>query len=864
MKESTPHKRPKSILAACLMLIVSLSLTGLAAYYAKHRVEMEAREHFDYEVKESTFAIRQRMLAYEYILRGGAALFAGSVKVERAEWQAYVKSLGVDKNYPGILGMGFVKYIPSSRKDAHIREIRAEGFPDYTIWPEGTRHDYTSILYLEPDSPRSRQRLGYDMFTEPSLQAVMDRAKDTGMPAISRKVNLVRETDDKAQVDFIMYIPVYRNGEPTDSIEERRAALEGYVFSSFRMKDLMNGLLGVEKLLIDIEIFDGNISPETLMYDSDSQDRFHSKDYNPAFATTITLEVSGHGWPIFFSALPSFGQGAKNDHYYVLLAGTIISLLLFTVALSLANTNTKAVELANRMTEALQKSEHRLHSLLHALPVGVFYLDADGKCTYVNNRWCEMSGMTSEEALGSGWMQVLHPDDRELVAAKRLDAINKGLPYENEFRYLCRDGRIVWVVGKALPLKDANGNVSGYLGTVIDVTERKKAEAENLQLQAKMLHGQKLESLGVLAGGIAHDFNNLLMSIMGNTEVALIDLPADSPGRKSVEKTKEVVQRAADLTKQMLAYSGRGKFIIENVNLSRLVEDMTELLKVSIKKNVTIKYELAPDLPQVEADATQIRQVAMNLIINASDAIGDNQGILTVTTGVMECDHEYLRDAEIGKELPETTCVYLDVNDNGCGMDEETKAKIFDPFFTTKFTGRGLGLAAVLGIVRGHKGALKLYSKPGEGTTFRVLLPISDKHTETCPEVDKNTEKWNGRGTILLVDDEEEILTVTRMILEGKGFTVLTAINGCTGIELFREHKDEITAVVLDLTMPCMNGEEAFLEMKKIRSDVKAILSSGYNEEEVSLLFNGEGFAGFLQKPYALSDLMTKLRDVLG
>jgi len=392
----------------------------------------------------------------------------------------------------------------------------------------------------------------------------------------------------------------------------------------------------------------------------------------------------------------------------------------------------------------------------------------------------------------------------------------------------------------------------------------RNAMAENLSLQAQMLHGQKLESLGVMAGSIAHDFNNLLMSMMGNTELALINLSEGSPARESIEKIKEVVQRAAELTKQMLAYSGRGKFVIENINLSGVVEDMAELLKVSIEKNVTIKYQLDHNLPQVEADATQIRQVAMNLIINAADAIGEKPGVVTVTTGLMECDSECLMDTVIGKEDLQTGMyVYLEVSDNGCGMDEKTLARIFDPFFTTKFTGRGLGLATVLGIVRGHKGALKVLSKPGEGTTFRVVLPKSDKHIEASPVANKQADDWRGRGTILVVDDEVDILTITRMMLEGKGFSVLTASNGAAGVGLFRKHSDEITAVLLDMTMPNMNGEEAFREMKKIRSDVLAVLVSGYNEEEIIARFSGESFAGFLHKPYGIPDLMNKLKEIL-
>lgn len=563
----------------------------------------------------------------------------------------------------------------------------------------------------------------------------------------------------------------------------------------------------------------------------------------------------------------------KEKPFIVLSAGILISLLFFAVVSSLATTRERAVTLANNMTEALRDSEERFRVLFNGGGDALFVMWAtpdgdDDRFIEVNDVACSRLGYTRKELLSMTPKEVNDP----AVFSGNRAVIEKLLAEKHalfERVHVAKDGRKIPVEINA-HLFDLNGKPA-ILGIARDLTERKQAEEalrlsaeENLRLQAKMLHGQKLESLGVLAGGIAHDFNNLLMSIMGNTEIALINLTDGSPARESVEKIKEVVHRASELTRQMLAYSGKGKFVIENIDLSELVENMTELLKVSIKKSIKIRYSLTRGLPMVEADATQIRQVVMNLIINASDAIGETPGVIAISTGVMECDREYLDSAEIGKELPEMTCAYIDITDNGCGMDEETKAKIFDPFFTTKFTGRGLGLAAVLGILRGHKGALKVYSKPGEGSTFRVLLPKSDKYTGTSPLSVKKAGDWQGRGTILLVDDDEGILSVTSAMMEGKGFSILTAKDGREGVELFRRHAGEIAAVLLDLTMPNMNGEAAFLEMKKIRGDVKAILSSGYNEEEVSSKFDSDGFAGFLQKPYTLTDLLNKFREVLG
>ncbi len=396
---------------------------------------------------------------------------------------------------------------------------------------------------------------------------------------------------------------------------------------------------------------------------------------------------------------------------------------------------------------------------------------------------------------------------------------------------------------------------------------RAQTEEERQKLEAQIQHGQKLESLGVLAGGIAHDFNNLLVGILGNASLALMELPPESPARSIISKIETTAERAAELANQMLAYSGKGKFVVEHLNLNKLVEEMAHLLEISILKKIVLKFSFADNLPYIEGDVTQLRQVIMNLITNASDAIGDKSGVIILSTGVMEVDRAYLAGTYVNEELPEGYYVYVEVSDTGCGMDKETKAKIFDPFFSTKFTGRGLGLAAVLGIMRGHGGAIKVYSEPGRGTTFKVLFPrkeLPQKPGEGKPaEKPKAAEKWGGTGTVLVVDDEETVRSVSKMILEDVGFNVLTAKDGEEGLDIFREHSGEIVAVLLDLTMPHLGGEDAFREMRRIKSDVHVLLSSGYNEQEATDRFAGKGLAGFIQKPYRAQKLIEKLRRIL-
>lgn len=397
-----------------------------------------------------------------------------------------------------------------------------------------------------------------------------------------------------------------------------------------------------------------------------------------------------------------------------------------------------------------------------------------------------------------------------------------------------------------------------------DVTEQKRAEAERRKFEAQMLHAQKLESLGVLAGGIAHDFNNLLTGILGYADLALLELPTSSPARSLVEKMVDGARRAAELTGQMLAYSGKGRFIVEPVNLSELTAQMAQLLQVSISKRCVLKYYLHPNLPSIEADAVQIRQVVMNLVINASEAVGDQDGLITITTGVIDCDRSYLTGTYLDDQLPEGQYVYLEVTDNGCGMPPDVQARIFEPFFTTKLTGRGLGLAAVLGIVRAHRGAIKCYSEPGKGTAFKVLLPVAQSAVTSSTKESTPSSEWRGNGTVLVVDDEPLVLELARHMLEKMGFTVLTADNGREGLEVFRQHAGQLRCVLLDMTMPQMDGEQTYREMRRLQETVPVILMSGYNEQTATSRLAGRGLAGFVHKPYDFATLARAIRKVLG
>ena len=400
--------------------------------------------------------------------------------------------------------------------------------------------------------------------------------------------------------------------------------------------------------------------------------------------------------------------------------------------------------------------------------------------------------------------------------------------------------------------------------TLVDVTERKNTEMRQRQFEMDLLRAQRLESLGVLAGGIAHDFNNILAGIMGYAELALARIPKLEPARSDLEEIKRASQRAAGLTRQMLAYSGKGKFVVEPVNLSQLVDESKNMLAMAASKKAALKYNLAAGLPAVQADASQIHQVLMNLVINASEALGEHGGAITVSTDTVFCDSQLLAATTLGKDLPAGRYVCLQVADEGCGMDPETVHKIFDPFFTTKFTGRGLGLAAVYGILRGHKGTIHVLSAPGEGTVFRALFPAGGDAAPAVPEAAAAATNWRGSGTVLVVDDEPTVCGMAKKMIEFAGFTTLVASDGEEALRLYRERQQDVVCVLLDLTMPKMDGEEAFRALREVNPDVQVILSSGFDEEGATERFSDMGLAGFLHKPYQLDTLVAALRQAIG
>ncbi len=512
---------------------------------------------------------------------------------------------------------------------------------------------------------------------------------------------------------------------------------------------------------------------------------------------------------------------------------------------------------------ALDKERRLMHSMMDTIPDFIFFKDSEGKFLRANKAHAANFGVAPADMLGKTDFDLFPKEYAEEARKDELKVMETGQPIigKREEIVLPERGN-VWFSTTKAPLHESSGELVGTFGIARDITSHVLAEQERRRMEARMRQTQKLESLGVLSGGIAHDFNNLLMGILGNTGLALMEINDESPAWNHVKEIETIASRAADLTNQMLAYSGKSKFKIKPVNLSNLVREMAHLLKVTIPDQVDLSYCFDENLEPIEGDASQIRQIVMNLITNASDAIGKKKGRITVETGEQSCRESYLQSCYMAEKLEPGRYAYVMVADTGCGMEQKTLSKIFDPFFTTKISGRGLGLAAVLGIVRGHKGALRVHTEPGRGTEFKILFPISEKKIEEEVESRTSMDTWKPEGTILIVDDDEVVRKVTKQILQKFGFSVISAIDCESGSKELRD-KAGLKAVLLDVTLTSKEAGGALAEMRKVDKAVPILLMSGYNEHRFTSGLDGNEYSGFIQKPFNADSLMSKLREAI-
>jgi len=588
-----------------------------------------------------------------------------------------------------------------------------------------------------------------------------------------------------------------------------------------------------------------------------------------ALGSIATVTVIGIYFPIFLLfAMPLLGtQFAwflwQADHPHFMVAAGI---LMITVALTYSARGVQANVLKNlelqRQNVGLDSSLSSFKDALEHTTEAVAFFSRDGSLEYANPALSQLSGYDRKELIGKSWRD-LYPDIDQALDFFKSEMSMIGRPWQGKLHLQRKEGGNVTAMSSFSPVRDGK---SGAISQCI-VIQRDVEQEERIRERMEKL--QRTESLSVMAGGIAHDFNNLLTSIMGSASLISMSDQASEESKNHCERINESCQRAADLCNQMLAYSGQGRYQIKSVSVTELIKGMRGGLDANMHvrsdDHGKIIFNLEDDIAHTDADEAQLRQVVTNLVVNASEAItGRDEGAVTVRsyqTRLARHDLEHMLSAETAEE---GCFVCVEVSDNGEGMERSTLNRVFDPFFTTRFMGRGLGLPAVMGVVFGHAGALNIESRMGEGTVVQAFFPCSDiqKGFEaTLDDFSNSVIGWSGMGTVLVVDDDSALLTVASNMVERVGFQVLCARSGEEAIELYRQNRERINLVLLDWSMPGMDGEAVAVALHQINPDVRVLLSSGYSEEMVMDNFDAGHITGFVQKPYSFEQLKLKLHE---
>jgi len=872
--------RPSSLFSA-RVAIVALVLVGVVGAIWGH---FDARER-DRQRAEGEFVRRAAILhtltreifgRYENALFGLQLSLSLDGGVTPGEFAQISRTIA--QRNPGVQGFEWIPAVSAESRpaveSALARNGHSGGFMEVNATGQlqraGNREEYYPVLFVEPAAGNERA-FGYDLKTGPTAGDLAN-ARRTRHMTLTSQVRLVQE--DEAQWGVVMIWPVYRATADTGA---SAGPFAGFVQAVFRVQDLLESTRSrtwsrtsiLDMLFVDDS--EPNPARRILYYRPNNPSASphpvpDEQEFRRGIYDEHSLMVGGRKWKILYRPRAGWLEEQITPLPWVRTGGILaITLLLVGLVHILGRRSADIAREVTERTAELNESRRLLDSLLHALP-GMAYrclYDQQLRVIYVSEGAAKLTGYPPDDFIWGKvqFRQLIHPEDVGRVRAATQAALAEHRDIEVEYRLVQRDGTEKWVLSRGRGVYGDKGKLLLLEGLAIDITANKQAEADKLIIERKLLEGQKLESLGLLAGGIAHDFNNILTGILGHASLARFKVGEDDKIVPHLRKIELGTARAAELCQQMLAYAGKGSFLIAPVDLGQLVQDTLPLLNTSLASRARLHLKLGPVPAIVLADATQLRQIVMNLVLNAADAIGERPGEIHVTTGLRTFDREFFRSARDGDVLSPGGYVFAEVRDNGCGMAPETMAKIFDPFFTTKFAGRGLGLAAVRGIVRSHHGTLHVTSTVGEGSTFTLLLPPDPGKVASAPPMAEKSGKYSGKA--LVVDDEASARESTEALLLTLGFTVITAESGANGIAQFCTGPASFAVVVLDLTMPGLNGEETLASLRAINPDVRVLLISGYSETARADRLADTAPVCFLQKPFSREALELKLRELL-
>ncbi|MBI4178773.1 CHASE domain-containing protein [bacterium] len=822
-----------------VVLILILDVVGtVVAWHFTDRQETEiAWDRFNAHVDHANLAIKKRLLDHELVLRGGLGLLSGPHPIDRQEWRDYIETLKLPENFPGIQGVGFAKWIRPAEKAAHEAEIHAEGFPDYRIWPEGDRPDYTSITYLEPFVKRNLRAFGYDMWSEPVRNAAMSMSRDSGIVSISGKVKLVQETDTDIQHGILMYVPCYRRGAPLETVEERRAALEGFVYSPYRMKDLMRGILGDSIKDIDLEIYDGReIGAAANLFDAEPPLR--SMDTGPLFHSTVHLNSYGRTWTLHYASLPVFDAALDRRQSMLVLAIGLFITLILGAHLVLEDRQTKRFE--------------RLVSILDATPDIVVIADPTGRPLYLNSAAKDLLGVGREENLAGLHMREFHtPEAVREIEGEAIGIARETGFWRGEVDFLSRKGEIISTLMILNTHRTPAGDLEYFSAVARDIRAWNAMRIRETQLRGRLQEAEKMSALGTTIAGIAHELNNPLTGILGYAD--LIRVSDDLASCKvDIDEIAKEAGRCAKVIQHLLAFARRSDPKRELCGLNKALIEVLDICSYQMKLDgIDIVLQLDPHVPSVMADEALMKQVFLNLVTNAHHALKETSGPrrLTVSGRTSAGSVQYMFE------------------DTGPGVRRDVLPRIFEPFFTTKGVGKGtgLGLSVSYGIVVDHGGNIRVESEEGRGSVFTVELPVPDgvKDSGDAGTLAEPSEPAPGAASILLVDDEPSIQKTVTRYLGGCGHAVTTAGSVDEAVACLTGRRFDL--LIVDFKMPGRDGPALYRHVARHHPDMLGsfVLSTGDVMSDEPRKFVEETAVAVVEKPYNLSRLEEFVRERL-
>jgi two-component system, cell cycle sensor histidine kinase and response regulator CckA len=856
-----------------LILLLGASLTLFLWRYSA-RLDAE-RVHVGFLSRAQTQATvaNQHLRSYQEMIHSLRDAFLGQTEVTRAEFANVTQSLLA--RHAGVQALEWVQITSRDQRaslEAKATRELGEPFvvrrrlPDQTLQPAPEDEEYYVITFVEPMAG-NESVLAYDVSTAPTAPLLKAARQDREFK-VSQSFRLAQSSGKADQPGIVFILPFWRRNVPDSPVE-------GFVQGVFHVQTMLaqsHQLTTNEALdtyYIDMDPVKGptllyaNLGGREPMLNQNAKIDLPPFDDPADFHSTIT--IGGRTWRMIIRLNKSWAQSiAIHQPLVILVTGLVITALLALFINTLLQRTASIEQEVRERTRQLRESEARLQAIVDHSPAIIFLKDPQGRYLLCNQPFVRICGKPYNEIIGHTDLELFPSDEAEMYRGNDARVLAAGQPIEFEETATTPEGTRVRIVHK-FPLLDEKGRAYALCGIATDITDRKAAEEQKLVLERQVLEGQKLESLGVLAGGIAHDFNNILTAILGNATLAGLDLPPSHRSLGHLHQIERASRRAGDLCAQMLAYAGKASFVTAPVDLTALVRDTAALLEVSVGKRARLDLAVAEDLPSVNGDITQLRQIVMNLVINAADAIGDRpDGEINVRTFCRELPAEFFHQAVQKPELKAGRYVGLEVKDNGSGMPPEVLNRIFEPFFTTKFSGRGLGLAAVLGIVHSHEGALFVESSIGQGTVFRLFFPASsDIAKSTASPFALHTAGLTLSGTVLIIDDEDPVRLVAAEALHMLGVTPLEARNGTEGLALLDQHGEDIDLVLLDLTMPGLSGEDTLRRLRDTHPATQVVLMSGYSGGETMQRFASLGVAGYLAKPFEIGALIERLRPYL-